>query len=210
MGKRPDRGKPLVNVKLYVEGGGHRNTLRRECRAGFREFLEKAGLKGNMPTIVACGSRNDAYNKFSKEKSGNNEIAMLLVDSEGPVADPATDAQPWRHLNSHDRWERPARASDAQCHLMVQTMESWFLADRQTLGDYYGQGFRASALPADPNIEQVAKQAVDAGIAAATRSAAKGRYSKSKHSFDLLAKIDPAKVTNASPYAQRFIDALHP
>ncbi|MDR0720595.1 MAG: hypothetical protein LBF78_13230, partial [Treponema sp.] len=51
-------------VKIYVEGGGDTHTLRTACRRGFSGFLEKAGLKGYMPRIVACGSRNNAYADF--------------------------------------------------------------------------------------------------------------------------------------------------
>ena len=200
----------MVSVKLYVEGGGDGSKLRGECRRGFATFLEKAGLKRKMPDITASGNRQNAYAQFRARLAKNDGNALLLVDSEARVTAPATAAQPWQHLRSSDRWERPAGASNDQCHLMVQTMESWFLADPEALGAYYGQDFRESALPANPNIEQIPKQDVDAGIASATRNAAKGRYSKSKHSFDLLARIDPAKVKSASPYAQRFIDALHP
>ena len=133
---------------------------------------------------------------------------MLLVDAEGPVSAPATAAQPWQHLQARDGWERPPRATDGQCHLMVQVMESWFLADREALGAYYGQGFRAGSLPQNPNVEQVAKDDVLNRLEQATRDTNKGRYNKGKHSFDLLERLVPSKVTNASPYAKRFIDAL--
>ena len=133
---------------------------------------------------------------------------MLLVDSESPVYVPATAAQPWQHLRARDGWERPPRATDEQCHLMVQVMESWFLADREALGAYYGQGFRAGSLPQNPLIEDVGKDDVLNGLEQATRDTSKGRYNKGRDSFDLLARLDPAKVTSASPYAKRFIDAL--
>jgi hypothetical protein len=54
-----------VSFKLYVEGGGDRNkALQTECRRGFSEFLSKAGLKGRMPRIVACGGRTQTYDSF--------------------------------------------------------------------------------------------------------------------------------------------------
>ena len=197
-----------MSVTLYVEGGGDEEKLKRECRRSFRSFLEKAGLKGSMPSIVACGSRQKAYNRFRTEFSGDDRNAMLLVDAEGPVTAPATAAQPWQHLQASDGWRRPAWATDAQCHLMVQMMESWFLADREALAAYYGQGFRAGALPSNTRIEDVAKDDVIDGLEQATRNTSKGRYSKGRHSFDLLARLAPAKVTNASPYAKRLIDTL--
>lgn len=130
--------------------------------------------------------------------------AMLLVDAESPV----TASGPWRHLRASDNWDQPDGATDDQCHLMVQIMESWFLADAGTMESYYGQGFRRQALPQNPNVEQVPKQHVLSGLDQATRQTPKGRYSKGKHAFDLLERIDPAKVRAASPYADRFISSI--
>jgi hypothetical protein len=202
-------------VKLYVEGGGDSKSLQIECRRGFREFLKKAGLKGKMPAIVACGGRQQAYDAYCTAlKSG--EPAALLVDSEAPVApahqqpnDPA-QWQPWQHLKAHDGWAKPANALDTDCHLMVQVMESWFLADRETLKDFFGQDFRENALPAaNRPIEGMAKGQVYGALKQATQNCkTKAEYRKGEHSFKLLAMIDPAKVVKASPWAQRFVDEL--
>ena len=135
-------------MKLYVEGGGDGKALQIECRRGFREFLEKAGLKGKMPAIAACGGRRFAYEDYCTAIA-NGEAAMLLVDSEAPIA-PAHQTgksdewQPRQHLKASqgDGWDRPQGAREADCHLMVQCMESWFLADREKLKDFFGQGFR--------------------------------------------------------------------
>ncbi|WP_459594091.1 DUF4276 family protein [Dickeya ananatis] len=54
----------------------------------------------------------------------------------------------------------------------------------------------------------MAKQQVYDMLENATRSTTKGRYGKGAHSFTLLALIDPAKVQQASPWAQRFITQL--
>ena len=194
----------MVSVRLYVEGGGDRAELRTACRKGFSEFVEKAGLQGRMPRIVACGSRNDAYDSFRTAHAHEDAIAMLLVDAEGQV----TAQGPWQHLKIRDNWDRPGGATDDQCHLMIQVMEAWFLADADALESFYGQRFRRQALPANPNIEQVAKQGVLDGLEQATRDTGKGQYNKGKHSFELLAKLDPAKVRNASPYADRLIQVL--
>lgn len=160
----------------------------------------------SMPDITASGSRQNAYAQFRARLAKNNNRGniMLLVDSEGPVM----AAGPWQHLNARDGWSRPAGAMDAQCHLMGQAMESWFLADREAVRTYYGQGFQLNALPANPHIEEIPKQDVDAGLQSATKDTTKGRYNKGRDSFEILGRLDPAKVTNASPYAKRFIDAL--
>jgi hypothetical protein len=196
-------------VTLYVDGGGDAHALRTACRQGFSKFLEKAGLKGKMPRIVACGSRGNAYDSF-RTALENGEPAFLLVDSEAPIA--GGEADPWRHLAERigDAWEKPAGAEDRHCHLMVQCMESWFLADRDTLRRFFGQGFNERALPAsDGTIEPIAKADVYQSLKEASRACkTKASYGKGEHSFKLLGLIDPTKVTAASPWAQRFITAV--
>ena len=91
---------------------------------------------------------------------------------------------------------------------MVQVMESWFLADTEALETYFGQGFRKSALPENNNIETVPKQDVLSGLDRSTIGTGKGNYHKSRDSFRILATLDPGKVSKASPFAARLIDAL--
>ena len=167
-----------MSVKLCVEGGGDRKTLRRNLRRGLGKFIEKAGLQGKMPRMVACGSRNDAYHSF-RTAQDRGEPAMLLVDAEGPVS----TSEPWQHLKARDGWNRPDGATDDQCHLMVQVMESWFLADADALESFYGRDFERRALPARPNIEQVSKRDVRNGLASATRNTTKGSYDKGAPQF---------------------------
>lgn len=101
----------MVGLKLYVEGGGDSKTLRTACRRGFAEFLRKAGFVGRMPRIVACGGRRHAYDDFCTAIR-NGESAMLLVDSETPVAvnhnpdEEGKGGQPWAHLEARqgDQW----------------------------------------------------------------------------------------------------------
>jgi len=204
-------------VKLFVEGGGDAASLRSACREGFSSFIEKAGLKGQMPRIVACGGRGDAFDSF-RTALANGEMAMLLVDSEAPVAAAAQVDQdrqkwlPWLHLKQRqgDEWERPAGADDLQCHLMTQCMESWLLADRGVLKSFFGQGFKENQLPAAANlVETIAKAQIYNSFADATRDCkTKAQYGKGEHSFKLLALIDPGKVMDASPWARRFVEAI--
>jgi hypothetical protein len=204
-------------VKLYVEGGGDSAVLRTACREGFTRFITRAGI-AKRPRVVACGSRRDAYESFCMAIA-NGEAAMLLVDSEVPVApehqqpkDQPAQWQPWQHLKARvgDGWDKPANALDTDCHLMVQVMESWFLVDRETLRTFFGQGFRENALPAaNRPIEGVAKDDVYRALKQATGDCkTKAEYGKGEHSFKLLVSIDPAKVIAASPWARRFVDEL--
>ncbi len=209
-------------VKLYVEGGGDAAALKVACRAGFSAFLTKAGLAGRMPSIVACGGRQDAYESFCTAIK-NGESAMLLVDSEEAVFSAAQlgDAsrlddrckwQPWQHLNQRkgDGWDKPINTANTDCHLMVQVMETWFLADRETLKSYFGHEFKDNYLPnVSHALEDIPKKQVFESLKNATQQCkSKGEYGKGAHSFELLARIDPAKVTAASPWALRFVEQL--
>jgi len=199
-------------VKLYVEGAGDTAALKTVCRAGFAAFISKAGIT-KRPRVVACGSRASAYDRFCTAIQ-NGEKAILLVDSEQAVnikhQQGAQDTwQPWAHLKAVDHWNKFHHFTDTDCHLMVQVMESWFLADQNALKAFFGQGFNDNPLPSEP-IEEIAKDTLYNALKQATRACkTKAVYGKSEHSFKLLATINPEKVTQASPWAKRFIDELH-
>ena len=194
-----------MRAKLYVEGGGTGRALRQALREGFRAFFKKAGLD-RLPRVVACGSRQNAYDDFRAAIDlPSADFAALLVDSEGPVS----AATPWAHLKEHDGWGRPASATEENAHLMVQVMESWFLADRDCLARYFGKGFRTSALPAaQGSIEDVAKDDIARALNESTRHSRKGRYAKGRDSFELLKQIDAAKIVETSLHARQLVDTL--
>jgi hypothetical protein len=91
---------------------------------------------------------------------------------------------------------------------MVTVMESWFLADRQVLFEFFGQELQESALPRNPQVEQVPKDQVLDGLARASRRTSKGEYHKGNHSFRILGQIDPGKAEDAAPFASRFFSTL--
>ena len=200
-------------VKLFVEGGGPGKMQKSNFRQGLGKFLKEAGLRGKMPQITPSGSRQEAYGAYCHELAGGKP-AVLLVDSEGPVSESHragafAEWRPWQHLMQHDNWKKPPTASDADCHLMVQCTESWFLADPQALKVRFGQGFQQNQLPKGRSLEDIPKRDVLRGLQEATRKCeTAGQYDKGKHSFELLGRIDPAKVTEQSPWAKRFIDML--
>jgi hypothetical protein len=199
-----------------MEGGGNYNsTLRADCREGLRTLLKKAGFTGNMPKIVACVGRKNAYDKFCREMMKGNE-ALLLIDSEDFVSDKfqkgdSKDWTPWNHLSNRkgDQWLKPQVATENDCHLMVQCMESLFFADKDALKSFYGKGFNPSSLPSERNVEKISKSLVFKSLANAIRNCStKNEYSKGDHSFKILALLDPNKVILASPWFRRFIEHI--
>jgi hypothetical protein len=87
-------------------------------------------------------------------------------------------------------------------------METWFLADREALTSFFGQPFRAQAIPKWPHLEDVPKQTVFDALDKATADCGSRRYAKGRLSFEILAQISPAEVEKACPHAARFLTAL--
>lgn len=198
----------MVGMRLYVEGGGDSKFLRTSCREGFATFLNRAGLEGNMPRIVACGGRRQAYEDFCTALKQGTRAAMLLVDSEDAIV----GRSPWRHLLNRpgDHWESPPNATDDDCHLMVQCMESWFLTDHAALAAFFGQGFNPAKLPhSSRDVEAISKDSVYQALAESSGACkTKAPYGKGEHSFKLLARIDPHQVIAGSPRAAHFVTTL--
>ena len=203
-------------VKVYVEGGGsgaNSASLQSELRRGFAEFFAKTDLGSTRrPSVVACGGREQAFDSF-RTAIEQGEQALLLVDSETALNPSHQSPQdenwkPWAHLKAQAGWGKPAKATDDDCHLMVQCMENWFLADKASVAAFFGQGFKEAALPS-ASLETVSKETVYVALQTATQSCkTKGVYGKGAHSFKLLRSINPAHVEAESPWAKRFLDEL--
>jgi len=194
-----------VKVLIYVEGGGERGGAVTNCRIAFTTFFSKV-IPPRSFKVIASGSRSNAYKDFCATlKTNRSDYIVLLVDSEEKVT-----TGPWQHLATRkgDKWRRPANAHADQAHLMVQAMEAWFLADRQTLTAYYGQGFLVGSLPGQPDIELIPKKDVVIALRHASSKTQKGEYHKTRHGFDLLEQIDPQRVRTASHHADRLFAML--
>ena len=134
-----------MNAKIYIEGGGEGELLDTYFRQGWSQFFKAAGLSGKMPRIVRGKGRERTFGLFATavRNPKPDELPLMLLDSERPLQQEHTA---WQHLEVRDGWERPDDASDDQAFLMLQVMETWFLADREMLVSYFGSNFRQSHL----------------------------------------------------------------
>ena len=197
----------MVKVRLLVEGGGSSETSDKDFRQAWGRFFAAAGLTGRLPKVVRGEGREQTFDKFKSalRRRRRDEIVLILVDSEGPVA---TRQSAWQHLHNQDNWERPPDADDDSAHLMVQLMETWFLADRTALRNFFGPLFNENPFRAWQNLEDVHKDTVLNAMDQATRDCQK-RYRKGRVSFELLGHIDPRQVTAACPHARELLYYLH-
>ena len=197
-----------MTARIYLEGGGDSKAGKIACQKGFRTLLEKCGLTGRMPRLIACGSRNSAYDNFrdAHANAAATDYTALLVDSEDPVAD--LDAT-WRHLRQRDGWARPPGADDEQVLLMTTGMETWIVADRDTLAAHYGPCLQPSALPPTDHLEIRRRNDIQRSLERATRSCA-APYAKGLHSFAILGRLNPNTLASLLPSfrrARRILDA---
>ncbi len=125
----------------------------------------------------------------------------MLVDSEGPVT---AGHNPWQHLGNRDNWDQPPEADDHSAYLMVQFMETWFLADQTALRNFFGPSFNENPLREWPDLEAVPKDTVLNALDRATSDCQKP-YSKGKVSFELLEQINPDAVAAACPHARELL-----
>jgi Domain of unknown function (DUF4276) len=188
----------VKEVRIYIEGGGS-GLGSRAIREGFSRFFADRRVH-----VVVCGSRSQAFEDFKLAlRKEPDAVNLLLVDSERSVS-----AEPWQHLRNCDHWEKPSGATEDHCHLMVQTVESWLVADPEALAIFYGQGFRRNALPARADVEAVPKAEVKKALDHATSPTQKGKYHKITHCSKLLAQIDKGKVRRRAKHCDRLLTTL--
>jgi hypothetical protein len=185
-------------IRIYIEGGGS-GSGSRAIREGFSRFFADKRVH-----IVVCGSRSQAFEDFKLAlKTGSEAMNLLLVDSEGLVS-----GEPWQHLWNQDHWEKPSGAANEQCHLMVRTVESWLVADPDTLALFYGKGFLRKALPKNVDIESVPKTDIMKALSHATLPTQKGKYHKITHCSKLLSLLDKEKVRRKAKHCDRLLKFL--
>jgi hypothetical protein len=196
----------MVSVTIFVEGGGDSKELKSRCREGFSKLIKKLGFVGHMPSIIACGGRNDTYNMFNTAmiSAGYDEYPILLVDSEDPIS----SDRPWDHLYVRDRWDRPVGANDDQAQMMVTCMETWIMADHEALHRVFGSCLREGTLISANNLEERSRQELLEALKSATNNCGINKgYDKGKRSFQILAELNTRSLENLS-YFCRFKETL--
>ncbi len=154
--------------------------------------------------VVPCGPRNEAYRRFCEAAArGRGNVLFLLVDSEDGVR-----RSPRLHLVARDGWDDLEDVAEDRIQLMVRTMETWLIADVETLRSYYGNQFNDNALPRRQDLEKVPKENVSLALARATQKTQKGEYHKIRHASELLARVDPEKVKARCRHCKRLFDTL--
>lgn len=202
-------------INIYVEGGGDSKVTKTKLREGFSTFFKElrdiAQSKRIRWNIIACGGRNAAYDDFCVAvRTAPEAFNVLLVDAEGPVKAPTktSEHEPWQHLKQRDDWNRPDGVDDTHCFLMVQSMETWLIADENALKEFYGQGFLENALPDTADIEAVDRKTLIEKLELATAKTQKGKYHKTKHAFDILKNANAKTVRQAAPHCERLFKTL--
>ena len=205
-----------MNVRLYVEGGGDKLGDNR-CREGFRKLLERAGYAGRMPSIVAGGGRNQAFDMFRTAHLSpiQDKYCILLIDSEDVLLSQNTDEFPnsphaWNHVREREKaWSIPLQVENDQCQLMVSCMETWILADRETLAAVFGTNLNQSAFPALDDLERRDHELVQQALEDATRPCGIDRmYRKGRRSYLVLAALNPDRLRTCLPHFRRFMATL--
>jgi hypothetical protein len=194
-----------VVIRVYFEGKRH---LREAFHEFFRELREIARQRKGAFQCIAGGSRTETIKDFMLGLATHpNQHVVLLIDCEGPTESCSLEAI---RMQNSSIWKIPSgqTVGDGQVFRMIQTMESWFLADCETLNKYYGQTFVENALSRHARIEDTPKLDVLNGLKAATRQTTKGTYKKGSHDKDILRKLDPARVQAACPECNRMFAAL--
>lgn len=102
---------------------------------------------------------------------------------------------------------------DEHLNFMVIMMETWFLANIDTLRQFYGPDLHVTALLGTREIEELSALDVKRALKKATRplSRTKGVYdddTKLNHSIEILKRLSPSKVASRAPHCKRLFDTL--
>jgi hypothetical protein len=199
----------VKEVIIYIEGDtkqkGKGNAI--TLRQGFREFFGGLAEDIKVPIdLKLLGSREIAIKIFLGElEYFPTSFQVLLVDAEGEIDEKDTPKTFLQKISPKFDFKN---VKDEQCHLMAQMMESWFLADKEKLAEFYGKGFNINALPKNKNVEEIPKSDVETGLKNAARGTSKKDYKKGEHAGEILRIIDSKKVREAAPHCEKLFTTV--
>lgn len=199
----------MKEVVLYIEGDikqkGKSNAI--TLRQGFREFFKGLAEEIKVPIDLKLGGAREVTIKIflSEINDDPTNFQVLLVDSDREIDETETPKTFLQKISPKFDFKN---VKDEQCHLMSQTMESWFLADKEKLAEFYGKGFNVNALPKNINVEKIAKTDVETGLKNAIRGTSKAEYKKGEHAGEILRIIDSNKVRAAAPHCERLFAVI--
>jgi Domain of unknown function (DUF4276) len=170
-----------MEIRIYFEG---KVALRGGFESFFAELRTTARKSGSTVKLIAAKDGPSLYRKA--ERTHPEAWNILLQDSEGPAP-----TQPQKDVF----W-------------MVELMEAWFLADPDSLADYYARGFRPNAVGDAVDVERVPKAEVLDRLRRATTKTSKGEYHKVRHAPFLLEKLDPHKVQTRAQHCRQLFEAV--
>ncbi len=140
-----------------------------------------------------------------------DRVNILLIDSESPVTFQSDKFEAVRH-----RLQKDEKIEQKRLYLMVQCMETWFLADLDSLGTYYG--YNLYSYKKDERLENIESIPVKkvkeilADISEKSEYSHRGVYCdirKATDGFAILEKISPNLVMEKSPHFKELIDFLN-
>ena len=185
-----------MEIRIYFEG----NKL---LKSGFDVFFSglRATARGSGSSLELVAARDGPrdYRKAARSHRYPQAWNILLKDSEQPMPERPDDL--CRRLGIDAQYKD-------QVFWMVELMEAWFLADREALASYYGNGFQRSAIGDTADVERIPKAEVMDRLKRATRETAKREYHKVKHAPFLLEKLDSGRVQARSEHCRKLFEAV--
>jgi len=197
--------KPRVSACIYIEGGARGADSKHvniRCAEAFRKLLDRMRFAGRQPKLVASGGRDAVFSDFRiAHKAAKADFIAMWIDSEEPISD--INAA-WAHLENVTtvtNWDRPDGALDEQVLFMTTCMETWILADRETIREHFRQGFNENQLPAINAIEGRLRDDVQARLVNATKNC-QNAYEKGKRSYAIVGKLNPDVLQQLPSFAR--------
>ncbi len=185
-----------MKIYIYFEGDI-------KLKRGFRAFFQKE-LGAKRFILINGDSGSETIKDFVLGlHSPPNAKHSLLIDSDVYGDNPVSEVLSIVKKGYGARYKNNYPSDSEAIHLMVQVMESWFLADKEILQEYFGDGFQLSRIPKNEKVEEILKADVMNGLKDATGKSRKGKYHKTKHAPDILERLDPEKVRMHAPYCDR-------